>query len=97
MPTCSVSIFEAMVRMQFIPALVDSDWLAISDFGAIAAAMKAIKAEDARDYQAAGVEWGIAKGILRAQLDSFDPPQRVTINTNPHGTARPVRIFGGMR
>ena len=96
-PTCSGSIFEAMVRMQFIPALVDSDWLAISDFGAIAAAMKAIKAEDARDYQAAGVEWGIAKGILRSQLDSFDPPQRVTINTNPHGTARPVRIFGGMR
>lgn len=96
-PSCSGSIFEAMVRMNFIPALVDSDWLSISEFGAISAAMKAIKAEDARDYSTSETEWAIAKRILRAQLDTFDPPQRMTVNTHPHGTATPFRIFGGMR
>ncbi len=96
-PSCSGSVFEAMVRMQFIPALVDSDWLAISDFGAIAAGMKAIKAEDSGNHPLAEREWAVATRILRAQLDTFDPPQRITVNTHPHGTATPHRIFGGIR
>lgn len=88
---------EAIVRMEFIPALVDSDWLAIGNLGALRAGVKALVREDANQYQEAAIEWGNARSILVNELEKYSPTDKTFVNVQPHGTAGLGRVFAGFR
>lgn len=95
LPSCSGVQAEAIVRLEFVPALVDTDWLFISNLQAVKCGMKAQEKEDRNQYQEAEIEWARAKRILRNELEKYSPTDRMTINAQPHGTAKPCRVFGG--
>ncbi len=95
LPSCSGILAEAIVRLEFVPALVDTDWLFISNLQAVKCGMKAQEKEDRNQYQEAEIEWARAKRILRNELEKYSPTDRVIVNAQPHGTARPSRVFGG--
>lgn len=93
--TCVGNTFEAIVRVEYRPSLVDSDWLLISNREAVKCGMKALVKEDQNQYSEAEIEWARAKSILRNELDKYDPPQEILINPRPMGTATLNRVFAG--
>lgn len=92
--TCD-PVVDAMVRLEFIPALVDTDWLFISRLDAIGHMMMAIRKENANQYQEAAVESALAIKILRQQLEKYNPPEREIMNVETYGTAPVNRVLGG--
>jgi len=94
-PTCSNALAEAIVRLEFIPATVDTDWLFISNIQAIAAGCRALLAEERGDEMKAEIEWARGVKILRAELEKYSPKTLTRINAQPHGSAHPRRIFAG--
>lgn len=92
---CTGITADTIIRREFIPALVDSDWLFISNLTAIQHIMKAVQKEDQNQYDLAEQETQRALRALRNELDAYSPPQQIKVNVETHGTARPVRIFGG--
>jgi hypothetical protein len=97
MPTCSAPIGEAIVRLEVIDALVDSDWLLISNLLALKHGMKAEVLRDRGDYPQAEIETQEAIRILRADNEVYSPQRGLRINARPHGHAHPSRIFAGFR
>lgn len=95
MDNCSQVVADVIVRREFIPASVDSDWLFISNLTAVNSFMKAIQKEDKNQYDLAEQE--IQRGLraLRNELDAYSPPQQTKINVETMGTARLSRVFGG--
>ena len=96
-PTCSGELIEAIVRMECVDALVDSDWLFISNTEALKSGMKAIEKEDRNQYDNAQVEWNNAKRILNNELNKYDPPQKILINPVIQGSAKLDRVFAAFR
>lgn len=94
-PACSDVLGEAIVRLEFIPATVDTDWLFISNLQAVACGVRAINHEEKNNQQGAEIEWERAKRILRNELEKFSPATLTRVNVQPHGSAHPRRIFGG--
>jgi hypothetical protein len=94
-PSCSGRVFEAMVRMEPVPLVHDSDWLFLGNFSAYSAAIKSILAKDNGNYQAAEVEREDAKRILRNELETYDPAARTIVRSHPHGTAHLGRVMRG--
>lgn len=92
---CQGPVADAMVRMEFIPALVDTDWLFISHLEAIEHAMISIKLKNEREYAESEVEYKEAIRLLRQQLDAYDPPERQVVNVEVMGTAGLRPIMGG--
>lgn len=95
LPSCSGQLGEAIVRLEFIPAVVDTDWLFISNIHAVAAGCRALLHEEREQDQRAEVEWARAKRILRNELEKYSPNSLTRVNARPHGTADPRRIFAG--
>lgn len=94
-PTCSGTVGEAIVRLEFVPALVDTDWLFISNVQAVAAACRALMHEERNQKGEAEVEWERAKRILRNELEKYCPPDKVRVTARPYGSADPRRVFAG--
>lgn len=94
-PACSGIQGKAVVRLEFIPAIADTDWLFISNLQAVCAGARAIAFEERNKPVEANVEWERAKRILRNELEKYSPNTLTRINAQPHGTADPRRIFSG--
>ncbi|MFZ1539540.1 MAG: hypothetical protein WAT23_19445 [Chromatiaceae bacterium] len=94
-PTCTGRVFDAIVRMEPVPLLHDSDWLFLGNLGAYSAAIKSIIARDNGQYQAAEIELETAKRLLRNELETYDPAARTVVRSHPHGTAKLNRVLGG--
>ena len=77
---CTNITLEAIVRLQFIPALTDTDWLFISNLQALKHMMKAIQKEDKNLYQEAEREVQLALRALRNELEAYSPDDRTVIN-----------------
>ena len=71
------------MRLEFIPAIVDSDWLFIGNLQAIKHMMKAIQKEDRNQYQEAEREIQLALRSLRNELEAYSPNERSVINVQP--------------
>lgn len=95
-PSCSNIVAESIVRLEFIPALVDSDWLFIGNLYALKRGMKAAEKEDKNQYQEAELEWASAVRILRAEAEKYTPYTKTRVNAQPMGTAPLSRVFAGM-
>lgn len=93
--TCSGPSIVAMVRRQFIPALVDTDWLYISNIPALKFAVMSIRREEANEAAQAERFWGMAIRTLRNEIDAYVPPQKTIINVETQGTAPFSRVYGG--
>jgi hypothetical protein len=92
---CTNTVVEAIVRLEFIPAIVDSDWLFIGNLQAIKHMMKAIQKEDRNQYTEAEREIQLSLRSLRNELEAYSPNERSVINVQPFGSAKTQFIFGG--
>ena len=92
---CTNTVVEAIVRLEFIPAVVDSDWLFIGNIQAIKHMMRAIQKEDRNQYTEAEREIQLALRSLRNELEAYSPNERSVINVQPYGSAKSRYIFGG--
>jgi hypothetical protein len=92
---CTNTVVEAIVRLDFIPAIVDSDWLFIGNLQAIKHMMKAIQKEDRNQYTEAEREIQLALRSLRNELEAYSPNERSVINVQPYGSAKIEYRFGG--
>lgn len=92
--TCGGTVLDAIIRREFIPAVLDTDWLFIGNIRAIKHMMKAIQKEDKNQYGEAREESALAVKALRSELDAYLPVERTVINIQPQGTAHPRRVFG---
>lgn len=93
--TCAGPVADAMVRMEFIPALVDTDWLFISSLEAIEHMMLSQLKRTQNEYPESEVESAQAVKLLRQQLDAYNPPERQVLNVEVMGTAGLRPVFGG--
>lgn len=93
--SCTGYMADAIVRLEFIPALVDTDWLFISNLAAIESMMLSIQLRRNREFQAAEIERANAVRTLREELEAYSPPERTVINAEIFGTARPSQVFAG--
>jgi hypothetical protein len=94
---CQRSIADAIVRMTPIPMVVDTDWCFIGNLGAMKAGMKAMQKEDEGDYNGAGTEWLNAVKLLRAEINTYEPPERIQINPQTWGFSPIGRVLNGIR
>ena len=92
---CTNTVVEAIVRLEFIPAVVDSDWLFIGNLQAVKHMMKAIQKEDRNQYTEAEREIQLALRALRNELEAYSPNERSVINVQPFGSAKIEYRFGG--
>lgn len=92
---CTGSMMEAIVRLEFVPALVDSDWLFIGNLQAIKHMMRAIQKEDRNEYAESEREVQLSLRALRNELEAYSPKERTVVNVLSYGTANPRKIFSG--
>lgn len=96
-PSCAGVVAEAIVRMEVVPAAVDSDWLLIPNLNALRHGMVALQMQSKSKYQEGEIETQQALRILRAELQKYSPKSTMRVNVMPHGTADPRRAFAGFR
>lgn len=92
---CPGVTVDAMVRLRFIPAVADSDWLFIGSLPAIKEEMRAIQMEEANQPALAEQFHQRAIRHLRQQLEANSPAERASVGVSVFGVARPARVFGG--
>lgn len=95
--SCSNVTVEAIVRLKFVPARADSDWLFIQNTGAIKDEMRAIQLEDANQLQMAEGFHQRAIRQLRQELEAYSPTERASVGVSLFGPAGLARVFGGFR
>jgi hypothetical protein len=95
--SCTNVVVEAIVRLDFVPAVVDSDWLFIGNLEALRHMMRAITLEDKELYPLAEREIQLSLRALRAELEAYSPSERTVVNVQPFGTAKPAFVFGGFK
>lgn len=95
-PGCGRPLFTAMVRLGFIPALVDPDYLLIGHSPALIDMMRSIQAKEKSNYAEAEGLRRDAIRKLRAWTDAMSGGREKTVtNVQPHGSAHLDRVFGG--
>lgn len=93
--SCGNLVIEAIVRLDFVPAVVDADWLFIGNLEALRHMMRAIQLEDKELYVQAEREIQLSLRALRNELEAYSPSERTVVNVQPFGTAKPRQIFAG--
>jgi len=91
---CDGLVLDAVVRVEWHPVRQDEDWLIISNQNAILEAMRSLQHEERNNYRLAEESWQRALRILRNEQAAYSPPEHVTVNALPRGTAKPSRVFG---
>lgn len=84
-----------LVRREFVPVSVPSDWMFISNIEAVREEMLALNSRDQHQFDLAAQHHATAIQLLRNELDKYQPPQQITVNAQPWGDAHPRRVFGG--
>jgi len=83
-----------LVRREFVPVLVATDWMFIQNIEAVREEMMALNSRDQHQFDLASQHHAIAIQLLRNELDKYQPPQQITVNCQPWGDAHPRRVFG---
>jgi len=84
-----------LVRLEVVPLLVPTDWLFITNVEALREEMLALNARDQHQFDLYSGHHQSAIQLLRNELDKYQPPQQITVNSQPWGDAHPRRVFGG--
>lgn len=92
--TCLGLTAEVLYRVQFMPALVDSDWLYISNLSALERQMVSVQQRRQNEYDDAEMNHKIAIRFLRQELEAYSPSQNMVVTQLPEGTAKFNRVFG---
>ena len=83
---CSETVI-ALVKLKFIPVVTNDDGLIFLDGaeGALLAGIRAMKREDAGDFNGAKGFWGQAIEELQRQLEDFSPDSKLSVRNNVFG------------
>ncbi len=84
---------EALVKLEFIPATNDLDFLLIDDFDALAFGIQAIKLQEAGDIDGGEKFWIKAISELNFESRNKDPGQTFTTQVNVMGSGRTISNF----
>lgn len=76
---------EALVKLQFIPVVTDTDWLYVDNLAALKLAIQAIRLEEANDDEAAEGKWIKAIRELNFELREKTPGAQTTVRIRPEG------------
>lgn len=90
---CTDLSVEVLYRQEFIPALVDSDWLIISKLPALEREMVAIQQERRNEDEQSELNHKRAIRMLRQELEAYSPQQRLVITNLPEGNADFNRVY----
>jgi hypothetical protein len=80
--------FEAMVKLEYIPATSDRDFLLISDFDALAYGIQAIKFDEAQDAKNAEIYWLKSLSEMNFESRNKSPAQQFTTQVRVMGSNR---------
>lgn len=92
-PTCLDLSADVLYRVEFIPALVDSDWLYINRIDAIEYKMRSLQQERRNEYTDAERNKKAAISSLRDELEAYSPMQNMVVTQLPEGTAAFNRVY----
>lgn len=81
---------EALIRLEFIPATNDRDFLIIDDFDALALAIQSLKFQEANDYENAQKYLGLAIAELNFESRNKNPDDQFVVQANAMGSRRVV-------
>jgi hypothetical protein len=73
---------ECLVKLEFIPALVDEDWVMIDNKAALAFGIQGLRLEQNNDDVAAEVKWAKSIRELNMELRRRNPDMQTTIRVN---------------
>jgi len=85
---------EAIVSLQHVPVVTDTDWFIIQNEPALKLGALSVKLEEVGETDRAEIEMRKAIRELQRQLDKMSSDTNVVIATG-HGTATPNRLFSG--
>lgn len=81
---------EALVKLEYIPAELDRDFLLIDDFDALKLGIQALQFEDAHDYANAEVTWKLAIRELNYESRNKQPGNQFVVRSRVMGSNRIV-------
>lgn len=81
---------DALVKLEFIPALTDDDWILLSNLDALKIGIQALRLEENNDDVQAQVKWALAIKELNMEVRDRDPSYQTVIVTNDFGSFCPV-------
>lgn len=64
-------VFVTICKKAFVPVVNDNDQLIIGNWGALQLALQAMLAEDASDFDRAGILWAEAKRLLVTEEENL--------------------------
>lgn len=93
---CAGTTATTLCRLEFVPALVPTDWMFIQNLDAVQDAMVADFHKASNEPQLAEYYRTSAIRTLRNELDKYQPPSQISINSRTQGSANLNRLFAGM-
>lgn len=97
-PGCGRPLFSAIVRLNFVPVIVDQDFLMIGNPRGLETAMQAIKLRRAENFGGYQVLWRDAIGSMRQWSEAFaGQREKTVINCLPFGSAKFGYVVAGFR
>lgn len=90
--SCTDLMAEVLYRVEFIPAVVDSDWLYIGRMDAIEYKMRSLQQERRNEDVGAEINKKRAISALRDELEAYSPMQNMVVTALPEGTASFNRV-----
>lgn len=81
---------EALVKLEYVPAVNDRDFLLIDDFDALKLGIQALQFEDAHDYANAEVTWKLAIRELNYESKNKQPGNQFVVRNRVMGSNRVV-------
>lgn len=81
---------EALVKLEYVPAANDRDFLLIDDLDALKLGIQALQFEDAHDYANAEITWKLAIRELNYESRSKQPGNQLVIRSRVMGSNRTV-------
>lgn len=73
---------EALVKLAYVPALVDEDWLMLGNLDALKLGIQALRLEEQNDDVQAQIKISLAIKELNMELRERNPSQQTVIRTN---------------
>jgi len=80
----------ALVKLAFIPALTDDDWVLLSNLDALRLGIQALRLEQANDDVQAEIKWRKSIAELNMEIRDRDPALQTVVVTNDFGSYCPV-------
>ena len=81
---------EALVKLEYVPAVNDRDFLLIDDFDALKLGIQALQFEDAHDYPNAEITWKLAIRELNYESKNKQPGNQFVTRVRVMGSNRVI-------